>query len=250
VQTEWDVALTLELLAQSPDKGGAVIGGFLMSWSDEYWKGASVEAHCNFPCKVADADRCRGEDIEWFTGGGAQCNEKAHFTCDNFDASYHDLCGYYLYAFPDHYVNEEWFGITTPVSCGVTGPAGGYHMDGLLVRPAFLAMQRVWKEGGYDHSIHDLQVTCAQLKPCHDCLMKYLPSQIHAGVCDPACSTKSPRALAHPKHHWHYPGFWQAFGILVTLTAVILLFCVSGLLYSYIRKRRLGRNERTPLLMA
>ena len=38
-------------------------------------------------------------------------------TCGNWDAADHDLCGYYLEAAPDHYVNEEWFGITSPRQC-------------------------------------------------------------------------------------------------------------------------------------
>lgn len=31
--------------------------------------------------------------------------------------SVHDLCGYWLDAAPDHYVNEEWFGVTSPTQC-------------------------------------------------------------------------------------------------------------------------------------
>ncbi len=46
--------------------------------------------------------------------------EKAHVTCGNWDASDHDLCGYWLEAAPDHYVNEEWFGITAPRLCATS----------------------------------------------------------------------------------------------------------------------------------
>lgn len=46
------------------------------------------------------------------------CKSKAHVTCDNWDANYHDLCGYQLqYGTFDSYVNEEWFGITEPSQC-------------------------------------------------------------------------------------------------------------------------------------
>ena len=47
------------------------------------------------------------------------CDARAHVTCGNWDASDHDLCGYWLEAAPDHYVNEEWFGLTTPEQCGL-----------------------------------------------------------------------------------------------------------------------------------
>lgn len=81
-----------------------VAGGFVYSWVDEYWKGSYVAAEChpNF----------------WDPGFTIdQCEYKAHVTCANWNASIHDLCGQPLHSSPDHYQNEEWFGITTPTKC-------------------------------------------------------------------------------------------------------------------------------------
>lgn len=79
-------------------------GGFVYSWVDEYWKGSHVAAEChpNFwePAFTID-----------------ECEYKAHVTCPNWNASLHDLCGQPLFSSPDHYQNEEWFGITSPTKC-------------------------------------------------------------------------------------------------------------------------------------
>jgi hypothetical protein len=61
--------------------------------------------------------RCLGRDVASYRlGGWASCGPHAHFTCGNYDTTYHDLCGYYLGANPDGYVNEEWFGLTVNIS--------------------------------------------------------------------------------------------------------------------------------------
>jgi hypothetical protein len=79
-------------------------GGFVYSWVDEYWKGSYVAAECrpNFwePAFTLDT-----------------CEYKAHVTCPNWNASLQDLCGQPLYSSPDHYQNEEWFGLTSPIKC-------------------------------------------------------------------------------------------------------------------------------------
>ena len=85
-----------------------------------------------------------GQAALYKPGGGALCSYKAHFTCPNWDSQYHDLCGYWLAAAPDNYVNEEWFGITTPSPCWLWGKYGGQRLDTLYVRPAFLGMQLLW----------------------------------------------------------------------------------------------------------
>jgi len=56
-QMQWDVLLAKEIMAAaSKDGKGAVAGGFVMAWLDEYWKGANVQDHCSKPCPVQDAD--------------------------------------------------------------------------------------------------------------------------------------------------------------------------------------------------
>lgn len=81
-----------------------VAGGFVYSWVDEYWKGSFVAAECrpNFWEPAFTLDKCE---------------YKAHVTCANWNASLHDLCGQPLHSSPDHYQNEEWFGMTTPTKC-------------------------------------------------------------------------------------------------------------------------------------
>ena len=87
--------------AKKGDELCLTLGGFLMSWADEYWKGAKSQAACTPTIRDADFSP-------------KKCMKKAHVTCGNWDADDHDLCGYWLEAAPDHYVNEEWFGITSP----------------------------------------------------------------------------------------------------------------------------------------
>lgn len=79
-------------------------GGFIYSWVDEYWKGSYVAAECtpNFWEPAFSIDKCE---------------YKAHVTCPNWNASLQDLCGQPLFSSPDHYQNEEWFGITSPTKC-------------------------------------------------------------------------------------------------------------------------------------
>lgn len=100
------------------------MGGFLMSWADEYWKGAKSQAACA-PPKPSPHFSPR------------HCQEKAHVTCGNWDASDHDLCGYPLEASPDHYVNEEWFGITSPKRCADA-------IDALRPREIYWTMKKIW----------------------------------------------------------------------------------------------------------
>jgi hypothetical protein len=93
-QVDWDMRLAKELMDNYPDRGGVVWGGFLMAWTDEYWKGGGTQDLCAFPCKTWDADYCRGAGrANYKPGGGAMCSYRAHFTCPNWDTNYHDLCG-------------------------------------------------------------------------------------------------------------------------------------------------------------
>ena len=49
-QAEWDVRLANELMAQYVDRGGIVWGGFLMAWTDEWWKGGGTQDLCENAC--------------------------------------------------------------------------------------------------------------------------------------------------------------------------------------------------------
>lgn len=144
-QALWDVWLTREIMSNSPARGGAVLGGFLMAWQDEYWKGKSVQDACTKPCPVAEITNCTQapRNKTFGKGGSAACKAKAHFTCSNWDTTYHDLCGYYLYSFPDAYVNEEWFGIAAPVSCGIVAQSG-HKLDSFKLRSVYFELQELW----------------------------------------------------------------------------------------------------------
>lgn len=47
----------LVLVAYCLSSGG-VLGGFLMAWSDEYWKGCDVASSCKDPCPVGQNKKC------------------------------------------------------------------------------------------------------------------------------------------------------------------------------------------------
>ena len=127
--------LTLEIYGAASDKpkcAGArtgwtnctCIGGFLMSWVDEYWKGSKSQAGCSPTIRSPHFN-------------AKKCDPKAHVTCGNWDTAVHDLCGYWLEAAPDHYVNEEWFGVTAPTQCESS-------VDGLRPRAAYYTMRELW----------------------------------------------------------------------------------------------------------
>ena len=52
VQREWDMRLAKELMDNYPDKGGVVWGGFLMAWTDEFWKVRCPSPLPTWPCSL------------------------------------------------------------------------------------------------------------------------------------------------------------------------------------------------------
>jgi hypothetical protein len=72
--------------------------GSVMAWSDEYWKTQISVKGCNPTWGNPN-----------FNAGN--CEWKAHADCPNPDINYNSLCGYWLPATSDGYVNEGWFGI-------------------------------------------------------------------------------------------------------------------------------------------
>lgn len=158
-----------------------VLGGFVMAWSDEYWKGSQSMNGCAHPCQSSDLQACRSESqIAAFnrTDGPAQCRWKSHFSCPNWNASFHDVCGYFLPGgAPDNYVNDEWFGITTPTECGTQSGGidyhdkyGGHRLNSLTLRPSYFALRRLWR----DDDVHDDAVSvasCDLLSACWKCVV-------------------------------------------------------------------------------
>ena len=41
-------------------------------------------------------------------------------------------------------MNEEWFGITAPISCHASCPECGYQLDTLRFRPAYRLLKSIW----------------------------------------------------------------------------------------------------------
>lgn len=191
-QVDWDMGLASELMAKTPENGHIVWGGFLMAWTDEFWKGGGTQDLCMAPCKTWDAWYCRGPALaDYKPGGRAGCSWKAHFTCPNWDTSYHDLCGYWLAATPDNYVNEEWFGITTPAPCGLHNKDGGNRLDTLYIRPAFLGMQQLWTGTS---EVDTSFTSCEALTPCWKCSTSHSREELKEGACEVECEIKGQSA--------------------------------------------------------
>ena len=62
---------TIVLQAKKGDMTCTCIGGFLMSWTDEYWKGAKAQAACDPPYPHRNFKL-------------SKCQAKAHITCGNW----------------------------------------------------------------------------------------------------------------------------------------------------------------------
>lgn len=203
-QAEYGANLTREIYSHRSDLPNctniavgdtrcACAGGFLMSWVDEFWKGAKVQAGCKpaYP------------DPDFST---ATCDDKAHVTCGNWDTSQHDLCGYFLDAAPDGYVNEEWFGILEPKQC-----ADG--IDSLQPREIFFTMHELWNDEGTERPEMDLFPSCHQIVE-QTCAELGTPGNIHPWVervllllgrgYNPR-HTWNPMAST-PRNHTHYHG--------------------------------------------
>lgn len=154
-QADFDLKLTRELLAHSShtidcegsgkgDTWCATLGGFVMAWNDEYWKGMDVTGRCN-PTYGQPNFSDRG------------CTWKAHASCPTSDPHTHSPCGYFMYASPDRYVNEAWFGLTDPhVQCG-------YQVDHLRPREVYWQLRAFWL---------DLDASEAVFPSCEDILLR------------------------------------------------------------------------------
>ena len=100
-------------------EGRVALGGAVIGWADEWWKGRVIDA--------VDFDN-RSEAM------GALCPDPW--------AERHSPCGYPSPAQPDTYVNEEWFGILAveqPCADGV---------DQLRARKAWHRLRMLWSQGG------------------------------------------------------------------------------------------------------
>jgi len=181
-QAEWDASLTGEIMT-APH----TLGGFLFEWHDEYWKNVETQDFCETPSSVADvAANTAGIELGNAynkTTNSAGCTYKAHITCGNSDSTYHDICGYYLESAPDQYVNEAWFGLNGVVDCGdMVGTT--HHLTALTPRPVIKAITVVY---GGEGGAAAVQPTCAQLRPCYQCVTGHTAQEVAAGQCTAVC---------------------------------------------------------------
>ena len=92
LQAEWLLSLVEDLerhasacqVGCAPQEGRIALGGSIMAWQDEWWKGRVIEA-VNFDSRTA-------------TMGGL---------CPDSFADFHSSCGYPSAAQPDTYANER-----------------------------------------------------------------------------------------------------------------------------------------------
>jgi len=197
-QAEWDASLTGEI-STAPH----TLGGFIFEWHDEYWKSVETEDSCAEPSSIEDlaantaallSDRESSPFYYNYSDpdgapkrtGAAKCTYKAHISCGNGNNTYQDVCGYFLWASPDGYVNEAWFGLNRVTDCGDmvgSGASASHHLTALTPRPALKAITSVYGGAG---DVAASQ-TCEQLRPCWACVTAAGARDTANGACNSEC---------------------------------------------------------------
>ena len=126
-QAEWLLSLIEDIerhaaacaVGCAPEYGKVAIGGAVIGWADEWWKGRVIDAVEFDERTAAMGDACPDP---W--------------------ATKHTACGYPSPAQPDSYVNEEWFGLFA------IDEACANNVDRLRARQAWHRLRLLWKEGG------------------------------------------------------------------------------------------------------
>lgn len=183
-----------------------VLGGFLMAWIDERWKGnIPTQAYCKYPCLPSDLAACYNRTADFEPNGAAQCtwgngafNVRAHWECTH-DTYVHGLCGYGFESMPDFYMNEEWFGLAVPAACGHFAPPSKpgenpqqFGLDALTVRPVMKAFQELWNPDEFAKNIPFQPLTCSQLLPCWQCLQTNKGTNAYLSTCSSVCNLNPP----------------------------------------------------------
>lgn len=182
-----------------------VMGGFLMAWIDERWKGnIPTQAYCKKPCNLTDVAACLARTSDFEPGGAAKCtsgpfNVRAHWECTH-DTYTHGLCGYGFESMPDFYMNEEWFGFAVPAQCGHFAPPSQpgenpqqFGLDALTVRPVMKAFQELWNPEEFAKGVPFKPLTCEELYPCWQCLQTNKGTNAYLGTCASACNISPPQ---------------------------------------------------------
>jgi len=276
-QALFAVNLTAEIQGQSsalPNCQGAgrgstacsCIGGFLMSWIDENWKGAKSQAACDPPLNRSDPSG--------FDESG--CMPYAHVECGNWNFSQHSLCGYYLGASPDQYVNEEWFGMNAVTQCGefVNDWRGVTTLvNALEPRKLYWTMRKLWSGKDYDANLfptcEQMLATGCSLTTTHNSVFLPAPEETYmcsgrgscitdlsfcgagdgARVATPCC--KCEPGMSGDACQTFDARVFVAFGAGGTLSLLMLLMvlmCAAKSLYRRIRTSRPQNEYGKPLL--
>jgi len=141
---EWEEVVSLTGESTYLNETCVAAGGFVYSWVDEYWKGSYTAAECkpNFWDPAFKIDKC---------------GYKAHVTCPDWNASFHDICGQPSHGSPDGYQNEEWFGMTSPIKCENS-------FNGLRLRKTYWALKEEWTDS--DTNVTIVMPSCANVARC------------------------------------------------------------------------------------
>jgi hypothetical protein len=175
------------------------------------------------------------------------------------------VSSYFLAAAPDNYVNEEWFGITAPIDCGAhkvnpDGVDGGYRLDSLYVRPAFLQMMQLWAGLSEVDTTH---ATCDALRPCWQCSISHTIDDLNDGACERECAVTRlavgpgssvpvvPKSIGNAILHGStdVDSFWSKFGVPIGVGVVILTAAILMSVVLWQRRRAAKRQAlEQPLL--
>mmetsp|Transcript_875 Transcript_875/g.1184 ORF Transcript_875/g.1184 Transcript_875/m.1184 type:complete len:611 (-) Transcript_875:166-1998(-) len=135
---QW-VAGLAGLLAEAWAEGRGILGGFVMAWIDEAWKTTT-----HFPTNICADNTKKAKKGGWkyhyphSKFDPKTCDFKAHVECPNLNIWKPSLCGQFMPAFPDHYLNEGFFGINK-----VSG-IDGTNVNQLEPRLLYVVLQDMW----------------------------------------------------------------------------------------------------------
>lgn len=141
-QSDWVVDMSRILLDKRSDvldennqPSGPVVGGLVMAWIDELWK-----THQNVQGCYPQYGDPKFNPI--------QCDAHAHADCPNHNLTKNALCGFYMTSFPDHYVNEGWFGVMKPHQSltmkSSPSSSSSSSVDILTSRLVYSQLQKLW----------------------------------------------------------------------------------------------------------
>lgn len=98
----------------------------------------------------------------------------------------------------DGYVNEAWFGLNRAIDCGDhvgEGASAKHHLTALSPRPVIAALTAVYSgPGGADAA----QPTCAELRPCWQCVTAHSATEVAAGACNDICKLQLGGTITPP----------------------------------------------------